>query len=339
MSGIHRVHARIHMKTDRDKKFTGRILKMGILSLGMMALFTGCRKKEGEAPETPLPSPVEITEVQEITFSRHESAMPEIAAFTLTRAEEGTQVCLETAYEEEYLHMEDAGLMDQVREILERNEVGDWNGFHGNNSRVLDGGGFSIYVEFTDGTTLSASGENCFPAHYQTVASELTELIQPTRKRWYEEQYPKVIEDTSIDTFAFRVSPSFSSAQFECSFETRPDDPGKRYMRVSVKDGDGLKHPECSDYFFYGVIPEPPYEALQEIVERYHLAAWNGYNEFLPSAEAERTFYLSVQYESGESIFAVGSLLPENYAEAENELIQVIWNYIQEHQDEFTAWE
>lgn len=328
------------METAKSKKIMGRLLKMGILSLGMTVLFTGCKKKdEGEITETLLTSPVEITDVQEITFSEHESAMPEISAFTLTRAEEGTQVCLEIAYEDEYLHMEDAKLMDQVREILETNDVGSWNGFHGNNSMVLDGGGFSIYVKFTDGTTLSASGENNFPANYQTVASELTELIQPTRKLWYDEQYPKVIEDTKIDTFSFRVYPSFSSAQFECSFETRLDDPERLYMRATIRNGDGPEHPECIDYFFYGVIPEPPYEALQEIVERYNLATWNGYSEFLPSKESEKTFYLSVLYESGESIFANGSLLPENYADVEKDFMEVIWNYIQAHQDEFVAWQ
>ena len=202
------------MEKDRGKRILGRILKMGIMSLGITALFTGCGKKNSEEiPETPSTSPVEITEVQKITFSQHESAMPEISSFTLTRAEEGTQVCLEIAYEDEYLHMDDAKLMDRVREILETNEVGSWNGFHGNNFMVLDGGGFSMYVEFTDGTTLSASGENCFPANYQTVASELTELIQPTKKPWYEEQYPKVIEDTNMDSFSFRVYPRFSSCR------------------------------------------------------------------------------------------------------------------------------
>ena len=241
-------------------------------------------------------------------------------------------MCLEIAYEDEYLHMDDAKLMDRVREILETNEVGSWNGFHGNNFMVLDGGGFSMYVEFADGTTLSASGENYFPANYQTVASELTELIQPTKKLWYEEQYPKVIEDTNMDSFSFRVYPRFSSERFECSFETRPDDPGTPYMRATIRNGN-------IDYFFYGAIPEPPYEALQEIVEKYHLAAWNGYNEFLSSDESDKSFSLSVQYESGESIFANGSLLPEHYEEVENELVQVIWSYIQEHKDEFADWQ
>lgn len=306
---------------------------MGIMSLGITALFTGCGKKNREEIlKTPSTSPVEITEVQKITFSQHESAMPEISSFTLTRAEEGTQVCLEIAYEDEYLHMDDAKLMDRVREILEMNEVGSWNGFHGNNFMVLDGGGFSMYVEFTDGTTLSAFGENCFPANYQTVASELTELIQPTKKLWYEEQYPKVIEDTNMDSFSFCVYPRFSSERFECSFETRPDDPGTPYMRATIRNGN-------IDYFFYGAIPEPPYEALQEIVEKYHLAAWNGYNEFLSSDESDKSFSLSVQYESGESIFANGSLLPEHYEEVENELVQVIWSYIQEHKDEFADWQ
>ena len=135
-----------------------------------------------------------------------------------------------------------------------------------------------------------------------------------------------------MDSFSFCVYPRFSSERFECSFETRPDDPGTPYMRATIRNGN-------IDYFFYGAIPEPPYEALQEIVEKYHLAAWNGYNEFLSSDESDKSFSLSVQYESGESIFANGSLLPEHYEEVENELVQVIWSYIQEHKDEFADWQ
>ena len=43
--------------------------------------------------------------------------------------------------------------------------------------------------------------------------------------------------------------------------------------------------------------------------------------------------------EGQDSIFANGSLLPEHYEEVENELVQVIWSYIQEHKDEFADWQ
>lgn len=339
----------------------GRILKMGFLSIAASLLLAGCGKepatessleigKELETESNPdiedgdiieyKGEPVNISEVSEITFGENGSMIPEISSFTLTRTGEETQVRLDIGYSDEYfLHMESGELMNRVQEILEENQVGEWNGFHGNNPWVLDGYGFHLYVTFVDGTHVSASGTNCFPPNFSTVSSALWELIQPTRKLWYDEQHPKEILDTHINSFSFRVYPKIGGAKLECSFERRSDDPGKQYLRAWITNGNDPKHPEYIGYFFYGVVPKTPYEELQEIVERYHLAEWNGYNEFLPSEQQEQTFYLSIGYESGESIEASGSLLPENYKEVEDELIRVLWDYIQENQEEFVPWE
>ena len=55
----------------------------------------------------------------------------------------------------------DASLMDQVREILEKYEVGNWNGFRGRDSLVLDGSSFSFHVSFTDGTSIFRIRNEC----------------------------------------------------------------------------------------------------------------------------------------------------------------------------------
>ena len=64
------------------------------------------------------------------------------------------------------------------------------------------------------------------------------------------------------------------------------------------------------EYFFYGKVPKLPYEELQEIVERFHLAEWNGETYPTSSEQEEKSFRLLIEYQSGESIMASGDSLP-----------------------------
>lgn len=309
----------------------GWVLGMSVFSVIMSLLCTGCGRKPGKEPEdTYKVTPVEISEVERISLSKWGMERPEISNFTMTRTEEGTEVALTLYTDEEYVHMEDPALLDKVREILEENQVGNWNGFHGSNSHVLDGDGFGLFVEFTDGTTISASGENRYPKNYSETASALWKLIEPTRQCWREEAYPKTITDTHIDTFSFCVMRS-NTTLFNCCFGKRLDDPGAHYLTVMI--GKDLGYPDYEDYSFYGKVPDPPFEKLQEAVEKYHLAEWNGYEEY--AGQGERYFSLDISYESGESIEGRGTLLPENYEAAEEELIQIILDYIEERGDDF----
>ena len=142
-------------------------------------------------------TPVEITEVQEISYSEHYSYVALVTNATLCRTKEGTLVKLELEYQEEYEMLLDSGVMDQAQEILEKYDVGSWNEFHGDDKMVLDGSWFSFHVEFTDGTSLSASGNNVFPENQKNVFSELNDLINPVVDAWYRENRPDEVDDTA----------------------------------------------------------------------------------------------------------------------------------------------
>lgn len=154
-----------------------------VVCLAVSSVFVLYKKNTGN----PAPA-AEISEIERIAFSECASSIPEISGAVLSREEEGTRVWLEFAYEDEYEQIEDAALMDQAKEILERYEVGKWNGFDKTNSRVQDGSSFSLSVTFTNGEELKASGQNSFPPNYSSVFRELNALIQPTAECWYQKQ-------------------------------------------------------------------------------------------------------------------------------------------------------
>ena len=183
-------------------KKKGWIMVMAFLSWA--ELLAGCEKWPGhgtpkESQDNPVEittgTPVAITDIQEISFWERGSVVPLVSDATLTREEAGTRVWLELQYQDEYEQMMDAALMDQAREILERYEVGNWNGFRGSDSMVLDGSSFSFHVSFTDGTSLSASGTNAFPKNQKKVFSELSTLIDPAVEQWCQEQHPNTVKE------------------------------------------------------------------------------------------------------------------------------------------------
>lgn len=303
-------------------------------------LLAGCKKwPDDQSPvEITTEAPVAITDIQEISFQESGSMIPLVSYTTMTRENEGTRVQLELQYQYEYEKMMDASLMDQVQKILETYDVGKWNGFRGNDSMVLDGSSFSFHVKFTDGTSISASGNNAFPKNQRKVFSELNSLIDPVVEQWYQEQYPKMIEDNRNNGFSFYVCSKDQAQKFEWRSEKRNDDPQADYLYADIVNIDQFKPIGEVEYFFYGKVPKLPYEELQEIVERFHLAEWNGETYSDSSEQEEKSFRLLIEYQSGESIMASGDSLPDGYEAAEDAIISLLWDYIQENREQFVVW-
>ena len=68
----------------------------------------------------------------------------------------------------------DAAQLAELEALLERNGVRSWDGFKGRpRMDVLDGEGFSLSLTFRDGTQITASGENKFPADYRSFRHDL----------------------------------------------------------------------------------------------------------------------------------------------------------------------
>lgn len=69
-------------------------------------------------------------------------------------------------------------ILYQAQALMEQYEVYQWDGFNESDSMILDGESFTFSAAFSDGSSLSAYGNNRFPANYFDFRSELTELLQ-----------------------------------------------------------------------------------------------------------------------------------------------------------------
>ena len=65
----------------------------------------------------------------------------------------------------------------QATDILRKHNVLSWNGFEKSDPLVLDGTSFTLFIAFSDGTTISARGTNSYPKGLSTAVQEIEELF------------------------------------------------------------------------------------------------------------------------------------------------------------------
>lgn len=71
----------------------------------------------------------------------------------------------------------DLSVAEALEKIVSDYGLASWDGFRGSDPDVLDGEGFRLEIAFSDGKTVYASGENCFPAGYRDAVKEVESLL------------------------------------------------------------------------------------------------------------------------------------------------------------------
>ena len=73
----------------------------------------------------------------------------------------------------------DEKVINNLLDLLNKYEVGKWNGFRKSDKNVLDGHDFSLSIWQDDGTNIHASGYMKWPKNFREVSKELKEIFQP----------------------------------------------------------------------------------------------------------------------------------------------------------------
>ncbi len=136
----------------------------------------GSEKTETRNGGVMIPETVQLTEFY---FSHTGMTIDQIYSYALIR--EGEEVDMKLEWRAGKYVLEEAtdlSYIQAIEEIMRREEIGAWNGFDQRNDQALDGSGFSLYAVFDDGTEISASGQNSFPAGYREVERAINEVFR-----------------------------------------------------------------------------------------------------------------------------------------------------------------
>lgn len=71
----------------------------------------------------------------------------------------------------------DRELVDELEDILNKYNVGHWNGFDKNNRNVLDGNSFTLSIKMDNNEEVYARGYMKWPKNYQEVKKDIIDLF------------------------------------------------------------------------------------------------------------------------------------------------------------------
>ncbi len=81
------------------------------------------------------------------------------------------------SYDDAKKYKVDDNIILEIESLLNKYEVSNWNGFHGNDKNVLDGDSFGFYVYMKNGDRIESSGYMKWPNNYGKVKSELESIF------------------------------------------------------------------------------------------------------------------------------------------------------------------
>ncbi|MCQ2428624.1 MAG: hypothetical protein MJ137_09575, partial [Clostridia bacterium] len=87
-----------------------------------------------------------------------------------------------------------SGFVSELDRICRKHRITRWNGFSKYAKHVCDGDGFSLYANYADGKSVSASGNNAYPSGFGAFEKEINVLFSPVIEEVLEAGRKRIIE-------------------------------------------------------------------------------------------------------------------------------------------------
>jgi len=218
-------------------------------------------------------------------------------------------------------------LLSRLKTLCDRYKVEQWAGFSKTAQNFSETAGFTLTIRFADGANLYARGTNAFPQGYGDFTRELDQLFTPLVN--------KVVTDTKNRTVGGALNSIMATfrqqgASGSDSYEVLLFAEGKKSMNfdVNIRSESG----EFIEHGIYRYCASLPNEAIRlgefrNIIERYDLSKWTGWDQTAPNYTNCEWFQLDIAFDEG-GISARGTLHPEHYAEFRAEFLRTLVSVI-----------
>ena len=154
-----------------------------LLPAVVLAVLCACA---GEKVPTDLGAGGEPMDIMTFSFVHTESAMDACFSLELTREENGVRVHAEELFSGGHIadSVVESGVLERVEEWAGTYDLGQWDGFDKNDRHASDGSTFTLHITRTDGSTVSAHGNNRFPEGYSEFYSEIRGLYHELMEQY-----------------------------------------------------------------------------------------------------------------------------------------------------------
>ncbi len=229
-------------------------------------------------------------------------------------------------------------VLAQLYEIYLKHKICRWDGFSRYNPNVCDGDGFSLWMRFGDGASLSAHGSNACPEGYGAFMSDMNKILLPLANETFEQARERRIAN-GTDGDLYEVIARFANAgdggKDSYDISVSLFDPGVEEIYLDLKSG--------GEYFPEGKIngtarisgEDVILGEIQGIIDRYGLIRWLDYEGRSDREGIREYFSVSFRYDGGLQIDARGTEHPENYDVFKKEFLTLVSRVYAEHAGDF----
>ena len=91
--------------------------------------------------------------------------------------------------------------LEDLQEVIDKNDIGSWNGFDKTDTGVLDGQSFNLSIYMENGDVVNASGYEAYPDGFSDAASDIEALfmgvyenVRPNKQKALEAYYNDVLK-------------------------------------------------------------------------------------------------------------------------------------------------
>lgn len=207
--------------------------------------------------------------------------------------------------EEEAKQIEiDENTLEKIVEVLNKYNVYTWNNFHKNNKSVLDGTSFSFNLETKEDKTIDASGYMRWPNNYKNVRDELNTIFNSLYN-------VKEININNLSHLRFSYSKGYAKDSNIVYEINKIDDKYNAYIKPY-----GIPEEEAKTI----QIDETTINKIGEILNKYNVILWDGFNESDKDVLDGDSFYFFLKA-SNQKVSASGYMCwPSNYRNVRDEL-------------------
>lgn len=236
---------------------------------------------------------------------------------------------IETVKDIEYashVKLEDESLIRKMEEIVVTYGALDWDGFYvcEDMPGVLDSGNrYNLYLELSDGTTVTVDGYNSAPKGFDEFYMEMVEIFRNNS------DYSRYLAtDFSASPCTYLEVELRDKEDLDVYYQIRLRDTSNQWA-IMLKDPDGMILEKGIDVSDYKEMKEKlPFERFLSIMSVHGVEEWNQYEESTGSSAGQ--FYMAMYFTDGKEFSASGNVYPEGFEKFKAEFVKEIYDFYKE---------
>lgn len=238
---------------------------------------------------------------------------------------------IDTVKDVEYaslISLDDESLIRQLEEIIEKYGALGWDGFNESDSmpEVLDSGNrYDLYLELSDGTTVTVNGYNAAPNGFHDFYGEIVNVFSTNS------DYSRYLANDFSESPCTYLEVEFREKEHSNVYYLFRLDESMDQWCVVLVDPDGIMFDKGTDISEYNEIEEElPFDRFLTIMSKYNIESWNQYNK--TESVSGGAFDITMYFENGKEYYAHGNIYPDGFSEFKEEFLNEIYDFYQEVQ-------